>query len=98
MTQLWEISQDEIVPSLLYIKDWRCEAQTYHAMACQQGDYLQLTSAIRSISAETTETEVVEDLDSMENGLNEYQRVFSLIQESKDIRMEMERTPRKYLN
>lgn len=36
-------------------------------MACERGDYLCLTSTLRSTSAETIETGAVEELDEMED-------------------------------
>lgn len=56
------------------IRHWRSEARDYHAMACERGDYLCLTSALRSTLAETIEIDAVEGLDEMEDRLTNHQQ------------------------
>jgi len=67
--------------SLMRIGDWRREIQNYHETAWQHGDYLLLTSFLRSTLAEAAETDDARTLDEMESKLANHQEVLSRIKE-----------------
>jgi hypothetical protein len=78
----------KLTHSIVGIRDWCCEAQEYHANACQRGDYLLLTSFLRSNLAGAIETDAMEILDDVEDGLSKHQGILSLIKEHEALRIE----------
>jgi hypothetical protein len=74
----------ESIPPLVHVRDWRREARDNHATACQQGDYLVLTSSLRSLMATATKTIAVEDLDDIRGRLANHQEVLSQSRGTKD--------------
>lgn len=86
-----------IIHSMVSIRDWRCEAQQYHTIACQQGDYLLLTSPLRSNLAGATGIDAVEGFDDTEDRLVKHQDVLSLIMEHDTLRKEQAACLRKVL-
>jgi hypothetical protein len=70
------------------IRDWRRKAQDYHANACLQGDYLLLTSFLRSTSAGAAKTDAMEIPDDMEDGLAKHQDFLSQIKEHETLRIQ----------
>jgi hypothetical protein len=83
MSRIWRVKR-----SIVGIRDWRRKAQDYHANACLQGDYLLLTSFLRSTSAGAGETDALKILDDMEDGLAKHQEVLSLIKEHETLRIQ----------
>jgi len=81
--------------SMLSIRGWRREAQHYHAMACQEGDYLSLTSSLRSDPAGAAETDAVEEIDNAENRLAKHHEFLSRIMEHETLRAEQAKYLRK---
>ncbi|KAG9588333.1 hypothetical protein KCU77_g8172, partial [Aureobasidium melanogenum] len=79
MAVMQSLVEGEAVPTLLSIKTWRRQAQEIHAMNCVEGNYLQLTSVVRSQMAENMETKVVEQVDDMEAELVKHQEVLKRI-------------------
>jgi len=67
-----------VMPSFTAIRNWRHESQIYHARACQNGDYLQLTYALRSVS--DVEWNILEEWEDMSIALSEHQEDLSQIQ------------------
>jgi hypothetical protein len=81
--RLWRVTR-----SIVGIRDWRRKAQDYHANACLQGDYLLLTSFLRSTSAGAAETDAMEIPDDMEDGLAKHQDFLSQIKEHETLRIQ----------
>jgi hypothetical protein len=78
----------KITRSIAGIRHWRREAQDYHAIACQRGDYLLLTSSLRSDLAGAAEKDAMEIFDDVEDGLAKHQEVLSLINEHETLRIQ----------
>jgi hypothetical protein len=88
-----------IIPPLVHIRDWRREARDYHATACQQGDYLMLTSSLRSVMAAATKKIAVEDLDDMRAArLANHQEVLSQIKGHRRMRIQLEELLREAMS
>jgi hypothetical protein len=81
----------DVISSLMSIKDWRRESQDYHAIACQQGDYLHLTFSIRSTLAKATKMDVVEELDDIESRLDGHHEVLSRTEKHGSVRTELDK-------
>ena len=77
----------QVMPTLIDIKEWRRQAREHHAMACQQGGYLQLTSIVRSDVGESTETATVAEMDGVEAELVDREKALTQIEECKHWRM-----------
>jgi hypothetical protein len=84
-----------VTQSLVDIRDWRRQAQEYHANACQRGDYLLLTSSLRSTLDEAEETKAMEGLDDEENKLTKQQEILSRITEYRRTKTEQAGTLRR---
>ncbi|KAG9673218.1 hypothetical protein KCU99_g6374, partial [Aureobasidium melanogenum] len=90
MLVLRVLMENEVVPKLLDIKRWRRQARSNHAMICEEGGYVQLTSALRSTMIEEMEPEDVEEIDDMEAKLMDHQALVKQIAECKHWRMTMD--------
>jgi hypothetical protein len=77
----------KVTHTLLGIRYWRREAQDYHGNACQRGDYLVLTSYLRSALAGAAEIDAVEVLDGMEDELAIHQKVLSWVKKHETLRI-----------
>ncbi|THY22629.1 hypothetical protein D6D01_06247 [Aureobasidium pullulans] len=64
-----------LTPDITAHKYWRRAFQIYHATAYEDGDYLQLTSALRSESGMSEDT--AEGLSDMEANLIKYQKILT---------------------
>ncbi|KAH0026775.1 hypothetical protein KCU78_g4244, partial [Aureobasidium melanogenum] len=84
------LMENEVVPTLLNIKRWRRQAQSNHAVICEEGGYVQLTSALRSTMIEEMEPGGVEEIDDMEARLMDHQALVKKIVECKRWRMIMD--------
>lgn len=79
MAVMQALMQGEVVPTLLGIRSWRRQAQRTHAMNCQEGDYLQLTSVLRSETVEDMDLQDMEKIGDMEGRLDDHQAVLEQI-------------------
>ncbi|KAH0361422.1 hypothetical protein KCU65_g8723, partial [Aureobasidium melanogenum] len=79
MAVMQSLVEVEAVFALLGIRSWRRQAQEIHAMYCEEGSYLQLTSLVRSQTYENIETKSVDQIEDMEAELMEYQEVLKQI-------------------
>ncbi|KAK6005710.1 hypothetical protein QM012_007352 [Aureobasidium pullulans] len=73
----------EVMPTLIAITDWRQQAREYHAMACQQDDYLQLTSVIRPGVGGDLQTATVAEIGNMKARLTNREKVMKQIADCK---------------
>ncbi|KAH0164664.1 hypothetical protein KCU67_g5044, partial [Aureobasidium melanogenum] len=90
MAIMQSLVEGEAVPTLLAIRSWRRQAQEVHAMNCEEGNYLQLTSVVRSQMTENMETESVELIQDMEAELVKHQEVLEQIGRCKRWRATMD--------
>ncbi|KAH0382656.1 hypothetical protein KCU92_g6096, partial [Aureobasidium melanogenum] len=90
MAIMQSLVEGEAVPTLLAIRPWRRQAQEVHAMNCKEGNYLQLTSVVRSQMTENMETESVELIQDMEAELVKHQEVLKRIARCKRWRATMD--------
>lgn len=76
-----------VTPTLVDIKNWRRQAREYHALSCQGGGYLQLTSIMRSEVVEDTQLATATDIDDVEAVLVKRDKALGRIEECKHWRM-----------
>jgi len=65
----------DITRPLKWIRRWRGKSQDYHTRASERGDYLLLTSSLRSTFSGATDAETAEELSDMEEELADHERV-----------------------